>query len=339
MEYKIISFVLAESQKAKKGEAVELRPLQSAPQYYVSSIPRQSIIGQEKIKINGREITFAVKSYPPDFLLVEAAARVDDVFSDDAFKLREDMVAGCHKIIKKYGGKADIAEEYSIAAVSGYSGEPEQFFAKAPLIASFLKSEKLTLDKKEIEYTLSSQIKYAQDDMVIIDWDGAFVFEPEGQINSIVELLEAANLQLLRYRILDFDLDKRLQRALRLTQKPTAKTLIPINKELAQSFREIIKIRVQSIAEFDALEREIKLIGDWYSARLYDLISKKFHLEGWRNSIKNKLESLEDVYSIIAENFSVSRGKFLEFIQMILWFVLLAGWFVLLAFDIAASLK
>jgi len=284
-------------------------------------------------------MTFAVKSYPPDVLLVEAIATVNDVFSDAAFKLREDLIAGCYKIIKKHGGKADIAEEYSIAAVSGYSGEPEQFFAKAPLIASFLKSEKLTLDKKEIEYTLSAQIKYAQNDMVIIDWDGAFVFEPEGQINSIVELLEAANLQLLRYRVLDFDLDKRLQRALRLTQKPTAKTLIPLNRELAQSFREIIKIRAESIAEFDALEREIKLIGDWYSARLYDLISKKFHLDGWRNSIKNKQESLEDVYSIIAENFSVSRGKFLEFIQMILWFVLLAGWFVLLAFDIAASLR
>lgn len=52
-----------------------------------------------------------------------------------------------------------------------------------------------------------------------------------------------------------------------------------------------------------------------------------------------KGEALEDVYSIISENFSVSRGKFLEFIQMILWFVLLAGWFVLLAFDITASLK
>ena len=339
MEHKIISLVLAESQKAKKGETVELKSVQSAPQYYVSSIPHQSVIGQEKMKINGREMTFAVKSYPPDVLLVEAIATVNDVFSDAAFKLREDLIAGCHKIIKKHGGKADIAEEYSIAAVSGYSGEPEQFFAKAPLIASFLKSEKLTLDKKEIEYTLSAQIKYAQNDMVIIDWDGAFVFEPEGQINSIIELLEAANLQLLRYRVLDFDLDKRLQRALRLTQKPTAKTLIPLNRELAQSFREIIKIRAESIAEFDALEREIKLIGDWYSARLYDLISKKFHLDGWRNSIKNKQESLEDVYSIIAENFSVSRGKFLEFIQMILWFVLLAGWFVLLAFDIAASLK
>ena len=318
---------------------MELKSVQSAPQYYVSSIPHQSVIGQEKMKINGREMTFAVKSYPPDVLLVEAIATVNDVFSDAAFKLREDLIAGCYKIIKKHGGKADIAEEYSIAAVSGYSGEPEQFFAKAPLIASFLKSEKLTLDKKEIEYTLSAQIKYAQNDMVIIDWDGAFVFEPEGQINSIIELLEAANLQLLRYRVLDFDLDKRLQRALRLTQKPTAKTLIPLNRELAQSFREIIKIRAESIAEFDALEREIKLIGDWYSARLYDLISKKFHLDGWRNSIKNKQESLEDVYSIIAENFSVSRGKFLEFIQMILWFVLLAGWFVLLAFDIAASLK
>src|SRR3989344_6559012 len=117
MEHKIISLVLAESQKAKKGETVELKSVQSAPQYYVSSIPHQSVIGQEKMKINGHEMTFAVKSYPPDVLLVEAIAPVNDVFSDATFKLREDLIAGCHKIIKKHGGKADIAEEYSIAAV------------------------------------------------------------------------------------------------------------------------------------------------------------------------------------------------------------------------------
>ncbi|KKU37966.1 MAG: hypothetical protein UX53_C0038G0010 [Candidatus Azambacteria bacterium GW2011_GWB2_46_37] len=68
MEHKIISFVLAESQKAKKGETVELRPSQSAPQYYISSIPRQSVIGQEKMKINGREMTFATTFFPTPLL-------------------------------------------------------------------------------------------------------------------------------------------------------------------------------------------------------------------------------------------------------------------------------
>ena len=79
--------------------------------------------------------------------------------------------------------------------------------------------------------------------------------------------------------------------------------------------------------------RDIKLIGDWYSARLYDLVSKKFKLDEWRKGIQSKLESLEDVYNIVAENFSISRHQLMEIIQIILFFVLQAGWFALLILE------
>src|SRR3989338_7884882 len=100
-------------------------------------------------------------------------------------------------------------------------------------------------------------------------------------------------------------------------------------RALAEAFKEIIAIRSQSIAEFEAADRDIKLIGDWYSARLYDMVSKKFKINEWRKAIQDKLESLEDIYSIITENFSISRQQRLEIIQIALFFILQVGWFTL----------
>jgi hypothetical protein len=107
------------------------------------------------------------------------------------------------------------------------------------------------------------------------------------------------------------------------------------SREVRRVLKEIVSIRTQSILESEAVERNIKLIGDWYSAKLYSLISKKFHLDNWKDEIKEKLDTLEDVYTMATENFSVSYRATLEFIILGGWFVLLIlyiGEFLLLQF-------
>lgn len=329
--YKLISFVISQTPRIKKGAELEQKPIQSAPQYYESSLPKQFAIGEEKREVLGQKVNFLVRSYPPENIVVEASVEVKDIFSSETFALREALIDTCHTVAKKMGGRLELSEEYSIALVSGYQGDPEQFLNKRQEIAAFLKSEKEPLDEKEIEYTLSKQIKYAKDDLIIVDWDGAFVFDTTGQIDDIIDLFQTANLQLLRYRALDDELDNRLRKVTKFGH--TADTKILLRRELSKAFKEIIDVRSQAIADFEATDRDIKLIGDWYSARLYDLISKKFKLEEWRKSIQDKLESLEDIYNIVAENFSVSRTHLLELVQIILFFVLQAGWFALIILE------
>lgn len=335
MKAKIVSFVIAEVPKLKKGEAVEFKYTQSVPHYFQASVPAQFIIGEEKKEIKGREIIFTLKAYKPDVLLVETRVDdIEDIFSQDTFDLREALINGCHEIIKKNGGKFEMGEEYSLACVSNYDGDPDQFFNKKTQIASFLKSEREALDEKEIEYTLSSQIKYSKDDVVVLDWDGAFVFDPDGNFDAIIELFQLANLQLLRYRILAIDVDDRMDKISKLVQQKPIKRFGFLNRgEITQSLREAIKIRSQSVTEFEKMEREIKLIGDWYFARLYELIVKKFRIDEWKKSVKEKLDSLEDIYSVVSENFSISRSQMLELIQILAFFILQIGWFALIILE------
>lgn len=331
--HRLVSFVIARTPRHKKGVILEQKAIQSAPPYYERVIPKQFAMGEEKEKVFGKEVRFLLRAYEPEYVMVEASIEVDDVFSKKTFELREALIDTCQKISQKNGGSVNLNEEYSLAILSGYTGDPEQFLKRGEKIAAFLKSEKEPLDEKEIEYSLSSQIKYGKDDLVIVDWDGAFVFDTAGQVDDVIDLFQTANLQLLRYRVLDSELDERLRRVNKFTQSTGKKVPIFKRRELTKAFREVITVRSQAIADLGAIDRDLKLIGDWYSARLYDIASKKLKLDDWRRSIREKLESLEDIYTIVAENFSISRASFLELIQIVLFFILQAGWFVLIILE------
>jgi len=317
---RIIAFVLAEgpAHERRRG-AVEAKPLQSAPQYYGEAAPKQFLIARER--------DIVIKSYPPDVLLAEVTRETPDAFSTEAFILRDLMIEECKRALEKHAAKLGMSEEYAIAVVTDYEGPPEQFLRRGAAIAGFLKSETIPLDEAEIAYTLQTQLKYGEQDMVIIDWDGAFVFEPTGDVNATLELLELANLQLLRYRMLDDDLDHRLRHLERIIRTKAMTSFFFRSGEVTRALKEVIGIRTSSIMEFDAIVREVKLIGDWYSARLYELAVRKLRLEDWRKTIKEKLLSLEDIYGIVSQNFSISKQYFFEF-------VLQAGWFTLLALEL-----
>lgn len=338
MAHKITAFIITEAVRAKKGkEAPAAPPAKSAPHYFEKSVPAQFLLGEEKKKIGGKEVLLVAKSYYPDAVLVEGSMEAEDILSEGILELKDNLHEACYEFAKQKGGKEELAEEYTVYQISGYQGDPELFLKKySSRIAGILKSEKLELDEKEVEHTLSSQLKYAKDDLAIVDWDGAFLFYPKGEFGETIELLELANYQLLRYRILDRDLDERLQKISKLIERPTKKWFVLKTGEVTQAYREVIKVRSQSVSEFEALDRDIKLIGEWYSARLYDLATKKFKIDEWHGVVKEKLESLEDVYSIVAENFSISNRQIFDFVQMAGWFILMIGWFVLLYLELAA---
>ncbi len=331
--HKITSFVIAEAVVAKRGkEAPPTLPVRSAPHYFEQSVPAQSIVGQKKAKLGTLDVELLAKAYSPDVVVVEGSIEVPDMFGSDILELKEQLLQMCYKFAGKFGGKEEPSEEYTVYQISAYQGDPELFLEKnSSKIASLLKSEKLELDEKEVEHTLAHQLKYAKDDLLIYDWDGAFVFDPEGEFGETLELLELANYQLLRYRMLDQRLDVQLGRAYQLVKTDTSRWFR--TKDVTQAFREVIKIRADAIAHFEALEREIKLIGDWYSARLYEALSRKFRLGEWRQTIRDKLESLEDVYTIVSENLGMSRMQVLEFIQIGAFFVLQIGWFILIVLE------
>ncbi len=320
---KLVVFIVGRTdQNLDATDVVEIKTVKSAPSY-LDVIPKQKIIKVEKRQIDGAEVGFIAKAYLPDVVVIEASLDLDDILSDATLEFKRLLFSECRRILGSFGCDPQFDEEYTVYCIAGYSGDPEVYLSLyGDRIAAFLKNERISLDEEEVRSTLSSYLKYGKDDITVVDWDGAFIFDSTGDFDSNIELFEIANLQLLKSRILDHDLDERLERTLRLVRAPKRLPFIPTG-EVRRVVREIIETRTQSILESEAVERNIKLIGDWYSAKLYSLISRKFHLDNWKAEIKEKLDTLEDVYTMATENFSVSYRATIEFI-------ILGGWFILL---------
>lgn len=333
MKQRLITLVLGKVNKELSGEVFTSAIVKSSPMYYKAAMPRQVVVGQENYKIGDKDIVFYLRGFQPDVLLIQTAMEVENLFQKNTFELEKHLYEHSQQILKKFGGDLLFSEEYSVFAVTNYEGSPEQFLNFQDIIASLLKSEEmLKLDPQEIQYTLGSKIKYADNDLAIIDWDGAFLFDPNGDIDECLELLTLANLQLLRHRILDSQIDTRLTRMAELVHNIPAGGKLS-SKELAQKIKETMEIRMVSISELQRLERDVKLIGDWYSARFYELAAAKFKVEEWKKTIRGKLESLEDAYSVVMENFTVSAKHRAEWIQIILFFILQIGWLFLIVIE------
>lgn len=337
MKNQLITLTLSEIPKEIRGKMLKYsEKKKSGPHYFSSSVPELVIIDEKEKEINNKNAKISILGYIPYILVVKIETEIENIFDqNETLKWEEKLYKESYEIINQYGGNEEFTEVYSIFTVEKYEGEPEQFFKYAPQIAALLKSESLVLDKKEIEYTLSSQIKYAEHDLAIIDWDGAFLFDKEGDFSLPIELLILANLQLLRYRILDKRLDDQLSQIAHLIQnlKKEKKGWFKKDNKIKEIAKDILERRITWVTAFESLERDIKLIGEWYSARFYELASKKLKIESWKNQIKEKLDFLEKIYESLVDNFSISAKEKAEWVELIGFFILQIGWFVLIILE------
>jgi len=327
---KLVYFVIGQTALDLETTAVvESKALRRAPNY-PEAIPKQKVIKLERKPISEREVGFLVKAYIPGIVIVEASLELPDILDPSVSQLEDRIEEEAYKLLDEYQCNKDFREEYTVYCVSDYQGDPEDIITESrEKIVSLLKDEKLALDEEEIKSTLSFTLKYAKDDATIVDWDGAFIFDPHADFDSNIELLEIANLQLLKSRALDSVLDTRLEKMAEMLSATRRRWIFP-SRNLRGMIKDVIQIRTESILESEAIEKNIKLIGDWYSAKLYDLASRKFYLDSWRKSIMRKLETLEDVYTMTSENLSFSFARALDMVLVAGWFVLLAGWSILL---------
>ncbi len=332
----LVSFLVGITElNLETAEIIDIKKVKSSPSY-PDVIPKQMVVKVEKKIIEDKAVNFIVKFFSPGIVIVEASIDLENVLDVRIFDIKRSLFVECRTILREYHCDRYFDEEYSIYCISDYSGDPEDVISEnKDSIAGLLKTERIPLDEEEINTTLKFNIKYAKDDMAIVDWDGAFLFDPRGDFASNIELFEIANLQLLKLRVLEHELEARLEKAARLLQKTTRKRIPWLSsREIRHSLQEIIQTRTESILEFEATERNIKLFGDWYSARLFDLMAKKFHLEAWKTNINKTLDALEDVYSMLSENFSISFSTALEFFVAFAWFILLIGYFTLFFLEV-----
>jgi hypothetical protein len=180
-------------------------------------------------------------------------------------------------------------------------------------MAQILRAETQPLSLDEVQDAMSGRISYGVDDLTLVDWNAALVVDAEG--DDVCSVLEFANVELLEMRYLDQSLDNALGRSYELLTRSRWKPRL--TSGLAD-MKQIGQLQVDSALLFEGVNNSLKLLGDQYLARVYRLVSQRFHLTEWDGTIIRKLETLESIYEKISDRVSNWRLEVLEWIIILL---------------------
>jgi len=212
----------------------------------------------------------------------------------------------------------DLSEEYFVFQWPPDSGLPppaELLRTHAGWLAGLVSLESGPLSPEATAEALRLHISYSPDDLFIADWGAALLLDRD--CDETLQAIEFANLQLLEYRHIDQRLDDSLANAYRIIHRLTRQRL-PFWQTHSRPLRALGELKVEATGLFERTGNVLKLVGDQYLARVYQISETRFHLNEWEHSIQRKLDVLEGIYQVLSDQAATFRAEFLEWTVIVL---------------------
>jgi hypothetical protein len=239
-------------------------------------------------------------------LLADARTRAREILGALGDAVREPFLAEEVEDYVIYGLRAPEDPD-ELARLEREQGE---------LLARILRAEEGHLSAGEVENALDGRISYGPDELVLVDWFGALLFGNE--MADERRVLELATVELVELRFLDDRLERRIDAAYGLltgARRPLYGLFSPRTREVER----LARFQADSAILHENSDNALKLLGDDYLARLYDVCSDRFHFSAWDLAIERKLATLESIYSKISDLAARRRAELLEWIIIALF--------------------
>ncbi len=307
----------------------QFKGLKDAPYFQPIDIDLVTV-GIETIVIEGYAVSVTRQRYDGVAQTVECHYDLSNPFAATVLQDRKKIEAALQsRYIPETHRQNGLFEEYTILLANEAKPTPDKWLEKnARALARFIRSQRDVFEEIEINEILSSRTRYSAKELTLVDWEGAVIIAPNGDYQSDIALLKIGNYQLLRYRMLDKTiedlLDKINESFFQNKRRPRATRGL---------IRQIAEHRLEVMLDFERAEQSLLLIGDWYTAKLYESIHNEFYLKDWKESVKTKLDNLENIVKTIQENFALSFESLMDRLQMLGWVILLIGYIYLYLLD------
>jgi hypothetical protein len=213
---------------------------------------------------------------------------------------------------------SDLTEEYFVFQLPPDTSLPPPAYLLSQhgaWLAGLVRLEDEPLSPQEIEEALRNRISYGPGDLFVPEWSAAFLLDQD--CGETLQTIEFANLQLLEFRFLDEQLDRRLGEAYRLIH-PVKRSYLPFWRTHSLPLRALGELRIEANDVFERTGNVLKLVGDQYLARVYRMLAGRFHLDEWEKSIDRSLRTMEDVYGIVSDRADTFRAEFMEIVIIVL---------------------
>jgi hypothetical protein len=257
-----------------------------------------------------------------DELVVRPTPRIDALARKEAHDLAAALGAALERPHEWEG-----FETYQVVFVRAFEGDPDPraLLAEAPLAELLLgETSRVPLSDAERSDVLQNRFSYLADDLAVIDWNCAFVLEPSA-VFDIPDLLEFATAHLLELRYYDAHLDRELHEIYDELERRRG-TRNPFTRRYGRLHNRTAALLVELNEMTERLENAVKIIGDFYLARLYQGAVRRFRLPAWQEAVLRKQRLLAGVHQLLNDSADTRRAELLELtiILLILWEVVAA---------------
>ena len=212
-----------------------------------------------------------------------------------------------------------LHEDYFIFHVREIAGSPsanELLATEGQRIAQIVRGETMQLSEGERQEILQSRISYYPNDLAVIGWNAAFLYDSATGAETAIQLLEYANSQLLEFRHYDELLTRQLEGVYDFLESGGSGVLTRWKTAREASKLHTVLLEVTELTE--RVDNAIKFLSDMFSARLYKLAASKVGVPDYKDLVNQKVQTAEQLYRFMVEQFHQSRAFVLELMVVII---------------------
>jgi hypothetical protein len=212
-------------------------------------------------------------------------------------------------------------ESYHVFFVKAFEGGPvtaARLLAEAPIPELLLgETSPIALSQAERQDVLSHQFSYLETDLAVLHWNSALVVEPSG-VEDIPDLLEFATAHLLELRYYDDLLDRELHRIYDELEAGGETLMHMITRKYRRLQRYTAALLLDLSETIERLENAVKIVGDFYLARVYQAAVKRFRLSAWQETVLRKQKLVAEVNDLTGDVADTSRSELMEIVVILL---------------------
>jgi hypothetical protein len=211
-----------------------------------------------------------------------------------------------------------LSEDYLIFHIREITNSPsvaDLIQQHALHITQVVRGDTGKLAESECHEVLQSRISYYADDLAVIGWNAAFLYDTTTGAETAIQLLEYANSQLLDFRHYDDLLTRELDRVYPLLDEGTG---FFARWRLARSATRLHTVLLDVAELTEHTDNAIKFLSDMFAARLYKLAASKVGVPDYRDLVNQKVHTAEELYRFMVDQFNQSRAFLLELTVVII---------------------
>jgi hypothetical protein len=241
--------------------------------------------------------------------------------------VKEKLDRATPALVKPYTAEW-LREDYFIFHLREIDGSPtalDLLTAQGDYISQVVRGETQALSDGERQEILQSRISYYPNDLAVIGWNAAFIYDSPSGAETAIQLLQYANSQLLEFRHYDELLTKQLEGVYDFLERGGRGLWSRWRTARAASKLHTVLLDVSELTE--RADNAIKFLSDMFSARLYKLAASKVGVPDYKDLVQQKLQTSEELYRFMVDEFNQSRAFVLELMVVIILIIELVYFF------------